>query len=321
MANILFAWELGSGWGHLTSIFPLAAGLAQRGHRVVAVVRDMPRAARLFESTAVELLPAPALGRVAENRFQPICTYAHLLYNTICRSESTLPTLLQFWKSLFDRTSPDLLVADHSPAALLAARGGSFGQVAIGTGFSAPAPVAPFPNWRPWLNTPPERLWNDEQLVLHTINQHLAPSVALAALSDLYRDVDDTILMTWPELDPFGQVRKRGLYVGGWPELPGKAPQWPRAEGPRVFAYLRPLLWLPALLEMLGESPYSVIARIPGADAARWNERTPDNIVVENEFLDIPHVARQCDAALCHATHIMTMSLLSAGRPLVMAPP
>jgi hypothetical protein len=59
MATILLAWELGGGLGHVMSMRPLAEGLARRGHRVVAVLRDLSSARDFITHPAVICLQAP----------------------------------------------------------------------------------------------------------------------------------------------------------------------------------------------------------------------------------------------------------------------
>ena len=44
MATILFAWELGGGYGQLDPIFRLGGGLEAAGHKLHYAVRDLARA-------------------------------------------------------------------------------------------------------------------------------------------------------------------------------------------------------------------------------------------------------------------------------------
>jgi hypothetical protein len=59
MATILLAWELGGGLGHFMNLRPVADGLARRGHRVVAALRDLSSARRFLPNQDVTLLQAP----------------------------------------------------------------------------------------------------------------------------------------------------------------------------------------------------------------------------------------------------------------------
>jgi len=63
MANILLAWELGGGLGHLSALRPMVTGLAEKGHRVFAALRDLSRADRMFGAVEVSFLQAPFRSR------------------------------------------------------------------------------------------------------------------------------------------------------------------------------------------------------------------------------------------------------------------
>jgi len=41
MAKIEFAWELGAGTGHVTTLLPVAAAMQMRGHDVPFFLRDL----------------------------------------------------------------------------------------------------------------------------------------------------------------------------------------------------------------------------------------------------------------------------------------
>ena len=79
MATILLTWELGGGMGHLANLAPLARGLAELGHRVVAALADLSRAHRAFAGAAGGLLSGPASPPHARTAGQPGRTFAHVL--------------------------------------------------------------------------------------------------------------------------------------------------------------------------------------------------------------------------------------------------
>jgi hypothetical protein len=74
MATILLAWELGGGLGNFMNLGPLAEGLSRRGHRVVAVLRDLSAARQFLVDPAVDVLQAPfKRGRIRD--IEPTCTW------------------------------------------------------------------------------------------------------------------------------------------------------------------------------------------------------------------------------------------------------
>jgi UDP:flavonoid glycosyltransferase YjiC (YdhE family) len=174
MANILLTWELGGGLGHLVNLLPLAKHLRQQGHRVAAALRDLSRVYEFFQGLDVTCLQAPIKTRVDDNRFDPPRTFSHILYNTGFGDYEELSWMTAAWRHLYDLVQPDLIVFDHSPMALLAARGCKAKRALIGTGFFCPTDSYPLPNLRPWLqDQDPAQLCRDEDHVLSNVNRLL----------------------------------------------------------------------------------------------------------------------------------------------------
>jgi UDP:flavonoid glycosyltransferase YjiC (YdhE family) len=322
VANILLTWELGSGLGHIAELQPVAAGLAQQGHVVVAALRNLSSASKSLRGVQVRLLPAPYAAVVNRGDAGPIATHPELLQNTGFGDVDELQSLYSAWRTIYSYVQPDAIVANFSPIALLAARGTPAKVVVLGTGFECPGLSSPYPNWRPELDADLKRYLKIEADVLANANlvlkKHGEPP--MSALADLYRDVDETLLLTYPELDPFGQ-RPGANYLGVWPDPPGIKPKWPQCAGPRVFAYLRPLLGVQNVLAMLRDKGAATILRIPHVPESLQREFDAPNLHWEHEFLDMEATLRQCDLGICHASHVMSASMLHAGKPILMFPP
>ena len=104
---------------------------------------------------------------------------------------------------------PDLIVFDHSPTALLAARGVAVRRVVTGAGFTVPAGVYPLPSLRPREDVSPERLRESEDPIPRRANHilKLAKQPPLQRLGQLYSEADAMLLTTFPELDPYSAYR------------------------------------------------------------------------------------------------------------------
>ena len=139
MSTILFAWELGSGFGHVRPLLSIARGLASLGHTPVFAIRNIPDTWTLlresgfavyqapFRNGAPRLAPGPFAGRSFED----------VLSISGWSDPDELEPLLRAWDALLDSIRPSLVVLDHAPALALAARG-SIPVVQIGTGFCLP---------------------------------------------------------------------------------------------------------------------------------------------------------------------------------------
>jgi hypothetical protein len=235
MPTILFTWELGAGLGHLMRLAPLAHALVARGFRVYAALRDLNMAAGIFDP-AVMLLPAPYRivmsppSRAADN-------FADVIAEITFADDGVLTSYAGAWRNVFELVKPDLIVFDHSPTALLAARGLAARKVVIGNGFLVPPAGDIFPPLRPWDSPDVEEVGRREDVLVGRANRVIEKWRAkpLARLGDLYADVDDTFLTTFRELDPY--ARPRGTrYRGEDSAGGGDAPDWPVGEGQRIFA-------------------------------------------------------------------------------------
>ncbi len=322
MATVLFAWELGGGLGHLGPLTPLVRRLCGAGHRVFAALKDLSRADAVFGEPRISYLQAPNRAAKADHPISPTRTFAHVLNNTGFGDVGALRTLTDAWRSLFDYVRPDLIIFDHSPTALLAARGLETRRATIGTGFCCPPGGGAFADLRGGHDREEtERLRQDEERVLERANKvlerwHLAP---LRRLSQLYGDVDETLLTTFKELDHYPD-RENGKYWGVWPCPGGKAPQWPQGRGKKVYAYLKTFPARSSLLTLLNVLRCPTLVYLEGREPKSQRRFASATLRFENQRLDLTEVGRQCDLAILNAGHGATASLLLTGTPILQLP-
>jgi hypothetical protein len=207
MANVLIAWELGGGLGHLATILPLIQGLRGRGHRVIAALKDLSCAERVLGGLGVEYLQAPVKTQPNRQPITSLRTFAHILYNKGFADRDELWSMASAWRNAFALVEPGLIVFEHSPTALLAARGLPARKALLGTGFGCPVDEYPLRDLRPWMPSDPERLKPCEDLVLANANHVLArwDQPPMDRISRLFYDVEENFLATLPELDHCAQ--------------------------------------------------------------------------------------------------------------------
>jgi hypothetical protein len=350
MATILLAWELGGGLGHVMTMRPLAEGLARRGHRVVAVLRDLSSAREFITDPAVICLQAPFKHERIRD-IEPTCTLAQILHNCGFGNAVELLALAEAWRHLYDQFQPDLVVCEHSPTALLAARGLKVAGtlrvpsaprlVLIGTGFFSPPDIAPMPNLRTWIRPDENQLLAHERRVLDNINSVLGRwgQPPLDRVAQLYNPVDENFLFGTRELDPYGEQRAAaaipsqptGLtphsspltthqqYYGMWTPEIGRPPEWPPGNGARIFAYLKPFPALPQLLERMLGLLNPILIYAPGFDSRMRSHFDCPNLRFCDEPLQMNRVARECDLAILNGTYT-AITMLLAGKPVLQVP-
>lgn len=323
MATVLITWELGGGLGHMLQLMPLAEGLAGRGHRVFVALRNVAGAAAVFGRAGVYFLAAPYK---SGGRVHHACTlnFAHILANVGWGDPATLFGLASAWRNLFGLVRPDLILMDHSPTALLASRSvRGVRRVVIGSGFLCPPDARPFPPYRPPERVDVQQLLADEDAVLARANRLLTQwgCRPLARLGQLYSEVDETLLVTFPELDHHGE-RLSARYWGPINGPGGGKPaEWPAGgSGKRVYAYLKRSPALVPLLEALHARGHSTIVFADGIDGEVRRRFASDALRFEDERLDLAQVGRECDLAVHNGNHGTLTELLLAGRPMLQLP-
>lgn len=325
--TVLFAWELGAGLGHLMQMRALAEGLARLGYRVIVCLREIDRAGAVFRHPGIRVVQAPICSGCAARYARPR-NYAEMLCNVGFGSDGVLSTRAGAWRELLVTYAPDLLVVDHSPTALLAARGLGMRVALLGSGFCCPPDSAHAAEWGS-IRTGGDEDGEDapqkagEELLARTnriLDQWRAPR--LDRLGALYSDPDVNFLCTFPELDHFPS-RPGAEY---WGPTVGEAPvgasgaEWPAGGRPRAFVYLKRSPETAHVLAALRELALPTLAYVD--DASRVLRRRLESPIVRvaDAPLDVPRVVRECDLAILNGGHGVTAEVLLAGKPLLFVP-
>lgn len=319
MAHLLYAWEFGANFGHIGTFLPVARALRERGHEVHWAVAHPHQAARLLPRDNFAWLQAPAM--VEAKIDGPPLNYADILIRYGYAQAEDLLGLVVAWRELMRLTAARIVLADHAPTAILAARTLDIPVMLFGGGFFAPPRVNPTPNMRPWEPVPAERLAQSDALALGNINAALKSlgKPPLRFLAELF-DVAEGALLTFPELDQYAS-RGPAKYWGTLPAAVAQPPHWPKAGGPRVFAYLRPETpHFEAALQALKDLRGAVLIFAPGTPEPLLQRYAAPHLRFSREPVDLATAAAQADAALTYGSPAATIAFLMAGKPALMLP-
>lgn len=321
MSRIVIAWELGKGFGHLAPYLDLVTTLQKKGHQVVFVSRDVGHAEQLFGKMPIVILQAPMTMHGIANPYRIQYSFTHLLHNIGFADFDNLFGLVKAWRHVFNYARPDLVIFDHSPTALLAAKAYDWKKVVSGSGFLVPPQRAPMPMMRYWQQYDQEQLKREEAQLLGIINrvQKAVQGRPLDAVSDLYRS-DAEFLLSFQELDHYPD-RGAGNYVGMFSQPGhGVAPDWPQGPGMRVFAYLHPWKDLPKLLELFARGKFATLVYGAEIQESLRKKYEKGNLRFSRRPLDIAQVAKSCNFAITNATFGTTAAFLQHGKPVLTIP-
>jgi hypothetical protein len=322
MAKILFAWECGGGIGHLTRYSQLIDQLLGEGQEVLFAVRSLASGAMVFAEKGVTLVQAPVrLERMMEGVPSPR-SYLHVLKNQGFCHPQGLRGRYEAWLSLYEMWRPDLIIADHSPTAVLAAQCYTDAKLIVsGDGFTVPPEDYPFQAFPIAPIYSREVLLEEEQQFL---DRHLNPLMRAVKgkpynrLCDAFR-ASARWLCLFENMDHY-PARQHEIYLGTGLSPAGEKPVWPAAQGSKIFAYLKPHKGLVELLQLLTQSRLPTLIygdQLPVAVEQRFNS---DTMHFKHTLQDMGQIARECHLGITNGSASASAQFLLAGKPVLMMP-
>lgn len=261
--NILCAWEMGGGLGHLARLIPFIDVALEKGHHIAIVVKELENIDSIYGDREITLYQAP-YDTTPRSQILP-CSWPETLLLRY-RSTERLRSYLRAWKSVFNAEEPDVVIYDAAPTAMIASLCGGWRKWAVGSPFFMPRVDLPlmgaFP-LRVTVEKLQQRLRSSESRLLKLIHGALDSQERLALLDirDIILQLDTELLTTIPEFDYYG-ARRRGEYVGMPSSPPSGAPlpAWPTGTRLKVFGYLKSFKgWEKLLQEMESENLPAII--------------------------------------------------------------
>lgn len=319
MSRIGYAWEFGANLGHIGTFLPIARDLRAHGHDVRWMVAHAGQAARLLDQEGFAWLQAPNFPEIVLKT--PPQNYADILLRFGYASAEDLLGLTVAWRELLTLTDSDMLLADHAPTAILAARTLGIPVMLFGNGFFVPPQVSPMPNMRPWVHVPVEALARIDAEALASVNFVLRRfgKKPLDRLAELFL-VAETAVLAFPELDHYPQ-RGPAAYWGMLPAAVAHPPVWPSDARPRVYAYLR--MSSPhgeAALQALADRHVPCLVYCPDISPAMRDRYSSADLRFADAPLDLNQTAREADVGVTYASSAATVAFLLAGKPVLMLP-
>lgn len=321
MAKVALCWELGAGNGHLAKLAQCTEYLIEQGHDVSLISRNLATVKNFSVFQNINLYQSPVL--VNSLKKHEAVNYSSVLLMSGYDDSANLYLVLKAWQGLFKAIDADFIIAEHSPAAILAAQTLDISHAMIGSSFVVPYFDQPMPSITPWLQqSESKRVIADEQLLLN-INQALdkisSGSLSYDSLLSVFESANKW-LIGLPELDHYASREEQYFKCENRP-FSANEPVWQAAEGEKVFIYLNagsPHLMV--VLKQLSALNVSVLAVVPDIQDNLKKELQSKNIHIQKELVDIELVAKQCRIIMTHGAFSTVTSFLLNGIPCLLLP-
>ncbi len=237
--RILVCWDFGWGIGHVNHILAPARALACRGADITFAIYSSGFIRHFKDMQDRTFVHAPVSPFFLKPRFEPLLgdrtSYAALLNNAGFCDPDYVRFFLQSYDVLFQSYSPDCVIAEHSPAAMLSAHLSGIPAVLMGNG--ATVPDHDGQRFKPKMTNRTDDTAASNAYVLERLNDALRASgkEPLANLPD-FMPADRIFPMCLRDFD-FYQNRQAGIVVPPAEMVVESAP----APGDRdeVFSYFQ----------------------------------------------------------------------------------
>ncbi|WP_193188773.1 glycosyltransferase [Nisaea sediminum] len=314
MTRVLFAWELGDGFGHVNRLLPIARVLKEKGVTCAFAVRNLTVTHPVIARDGFRVFQCPLVKPYVSKEVEgkPIASIGDVLATVGYVDPDLLAALTDGWSAIIESFDPDLIVSDYSPTAGLAA----FGE----------RPVVPVGDW---FTLPPGN-WSE----FRTFKDHpnrVDPAKLLQTVQEVQRrrgkPIPDRVpalmhgernfVVTIPELDPYHAFRENTSSSPLSP-LPAPATVAPSQDYFGYLSYSYP--GTPKVLTALAGKDWTGEIFLRDANdeiRAAWRER---GLKIHEAPQPIEEVVARSRAVIHHGGIGTLEQVLAMGRPQCIVP-
>lgn len=326
-ARIAYAWEWGTGTGHLGRFEVLARELVRENHKITLTVRDLTLARKIFPlgqwGTSIDVRQAPTpIDKPPVQRHRPT-TFAELAWNLGYFDRDRTLASIEAWRGVLADTQCDCVIADFGIGSVIAAKSIGLPVIRLGTGFECPPQNSPLTQ----LELPYQ---SNDDTAMDTLNQlrnYVDDAVALLSkqrATDSYIPSLESvpqIVASLPELEHYRVARPNNTYIGAWGISKPPAIALPNSNGNRVcFAYLKKSRHVERLLKGLNRRGYEIVLAGPAARMKLSYRDGFQKVHRCNQMIDIKKLSPRISFGITNANHGTTTELLGNGVPVLAIP-
>ena len=323
MQKILFCWELGEDYGYLGKILALAQEFVNEPVEFYIATKDLHAASNIDWPAKVKFIQAPIWLRSNPLALKA-SSFAEILLYKGYDSYRHLKMLTDAWSAIFNSISPDILLFDHSPTALLAAAGLHTPKIIVSNPYLTPAPGTSAINLIPAAYFDEGKAAEIHQWVMKVINSvrqdnGVAP---ITTIGDLF--VADAIFLSgFSETDHFNAYRSNPVYCGSAlaVSIGSRVPVWKPGLSQKVLAYLKHRDQRSGtILKILASMQARALCFYSDCKPEDIEQFSHTSIEVSNTPLDFAKAYSEAATLICHGGQGVVNEALHRGIPLILVP-
>lgn len=177
MASVILCSELGRGSGHLARLADYAVELEAQGYSVKLVCNDLHDAHQIPEFFDIAIFQGPVYrdSYVEQGVDEAdLLNYSSILRKNGYRHINSLAPLLRGWLHIIATLNADIVIADHAPTALLAAKLLKIPSILTGYGYCVPPLTKPLKSVRPWRDIEATDFEVEDKALLQVVNDTIS---------------------------------------------------------------------------------------------------------------------------------------------------
>lgn len=319
MKHLVFCWEFGEGYGHVAGFKKIAEELKRSGVKVSWILRHLDYAHIVRASEDDLVFQAPHT-RSSNVNHESTLSYSHMLSFLGYANPPLLLNLVSAWRQLLILLDADMIVADHAPSALIAAKTLRLKRTMIGTGFFSPPRLDVLPQFAVFPAQQEQKLKAFDQEFVKSVNHCLThfDVEPIQKAADIF-SVDEDFLCTFAELDHYPNRPNAQYWGARFSNDMGEQVRF-KTNKFRIFVYMHERSkQYQNVMSSLANINAEVIAHIPKIELVQANQSYPSIQFCENPA-NMASVFEQANLVVCNGGHGTVAATLLAGVKVLMVP-
>ena len=324
MTHVVYCWELGLGFGHVTRMNNVINDESLQGCTFSLILKEVHKAGAIDRCDLARVFQAPTSNSLVREASP---NFSHLMSRCGWTDYSSALSLVSAWRNLFKLIQPDIVLLDHSPSAGMAALSLNLPVKQIGNGFEIPPVADPMPSMLFHNGAGNNQLTTLDKNLQHVLDKiedkFLGKTTNRLTLKNLFRP-ENMLIAGSPILDHYGNRSAPWRYLQQVTRLPMPLQDLgflQTNDRPAVFFYLDART--PRLHELLGQlsHQYQLFGYLSYlSDPNLQNSLAQLDIQIFLKPLNIEQALSVANVVLCNSGVGMLNNLLNKGIPSILAP-